>query len=162
MKFSKEKSDYALILHNIRSAQNVGALFRTADAVGITKIYLTGYTPTPLDKFGRNRGDVAKSALGAEMSVLWESKRDIVGLINKLKNEKYTVIAIEQSRNSVDYKKIKKTSRMAFVLGNEVDGIENEILELCDKVAEIPMHGKKESLNVSVAAGVALFRILDK
>lgn len=156
------KNNYILILHNIRSAQNVGALFRTADAVGISKIYITGYTPTPLDKFGRERGDVAKSALGAEQSVLWEHNKEIETVIDMLKNEEYTIIAIEQSKNSVDYKKIKKTKKMAFILGNEVDGIENGVLKLCDKIAEIPMSGKKESLNVSVAGGVALFGILDK
>lgn len=162
MKNLNQKTEYALILHNIRSAQNVGALFRTADAVGITKIYLTGYTPTPLDKFGRDRSDVAKSALGAEHSVLWEHRMDITAVIDMLKQDKHTIVAIEQSKNAVDYKKIKKTTRMAFILGNEVEGIENEVLKLCDKVAEIPMSGKKESLNVSVAGGVALFRILDK
>lgn len=162
MKNSDPKNSYILILHNIRSAQNVGALFRTADAVGISKIYITGYTPTPLDKFGRERGDVAKSALGAEQSVLWEHSKDIERVIGILKNEEYTVVAIEQSKNSIDYKKIKKTGRMAFILGNEVDGIENGVLKICDKIAEIPMSGKKESLNVSVAGGVALFGILDK
>ncbi len=156
------KNNYVLILHNIRSAQNVGALFRTADAVGISKIYLTGYTPTPLDKFGRSRGDVAKSALGAEQSVPWEHSKDIETVIDILKQTKHTIVAIEQSKNSVDYKKIKKTERMAFILGNEVDGIENGVLKLCDKIAEISMSGKKESLNVSVAGGVALFGILDK
>lgn len=162
MKNSDPKNSYILILHNIRSAQNVGALFRTADAVGISKIYITGYTPTPLDKFGRERGDVAKSALGAEQSVPWEHSKDIETVIGILKNNEYAVIAIEQSKNSVDYKKIKKTERMAFILGNEVDGIENGVLKICDKIAEIPMSGKKESLNVSVAGGVALFGILDK
>ena len=162
MKNSDPKNSYILILHNIRSAQNVGALFRTADAVGISKIYITGYTPTPLDKFGRERGDVAKSALGAEQSVLWEHNKEIETVIDILKKDEYTVIAIEQSKNSVDYKKIKKTKKMAFILGNEVDGIENDVLKLCDKIAEIPMSGKKESLNVSVAGGVALFGILDK
>jgi len=150
-----------LILQDIRSAQNVGAIFRTADAVGISKIYLTGYTPAPLDRFGKRRKDIAKSALGAEEIVLWESKKSLPTLIFKLKKEKYLIIAIEQDKNSIDYKKVKLQSKNAFIVGTEVTGIPKNILKKCDIIAEIPMQGKKESLNVSVATGVALFRILN-
>ncbi|MFA6324702.1 MAG: TrmH family RNA methyltransferase [Candidatus Paceibacterota bacterium] len=150
-----------LILNDIRSAQNVGAIFRTADAVGINKIYLVGYTPGPLDRFGRKRGDIAKSALGSEETVLWESKKSLLSLINKLKKENYLIIGIEQDDKSIDYKKIKLKEKNAFIVGTEVTGLPKNIIKKCDVIAEIPMLGKKESLNVSVATGVALFRILN-
>ncbi|MFA6257584.1 MAG: TrmH family RNA methyltransferase [Candidatus Paceibacterota bacterium] len=149
-----------LILHNIRSVENVGAMFRTADAAGINKIYLTGYTPTPLDRFGRKRGDLAKSALGAEEFVPWEQKKSISTLLTKLKKEKFLIIGIEQDKKSVDYKKVKLQNKNAFLVGEEVAGISKSNLKKCDIIAEIPMRGKKESLNVSVAIGIALFRIL--
>ena len=148
-----------LILHNIRSVENVGAMFRTADAAGINKIYLTGYTPTPLDRFGRKRGDLAKSALGAEEFVSWEQKKMILPLLAKLKKEKFLIIGIEQDKKSIDYKKVKLGEKNVFIAGAEVIGIPKNVLEKCDIIAEIPMRGKKESLNVSVALGIALFRI---
>jgi len=150
-----------LIIHDVRSVTNVGAMFRTADAAGIDKIYLTGYTPTPLDRFGKKRGDLAKSALGAEEFVSWEYKKNLVILLNKLKQEKYLIIGIEQDKKSVDYKKVKLQSKNVFIVGAEVTGIPKNILKKCDIIAEIPMQGKKESLNVSVACGIALFRILN-
>lgn len=150
-----------LILHNIRSVENVGAMFRTADAAGINKIYLTGYTPTPIDRFGRKRRDLAKSALGAEEYVKWEAKKGLPALLRSLRRENFQIIAIEQDEKSVDYKKVKSKSKNAFIVGAEVTGIPKNILEKCDVIAEIPMRGRKESLNVSVACGVALFGILD-
>lgn len=149
-----------LILHNIRSAQNVGSLFRTADAAGISEIYLVGITPLPTDQFGRERKEIAKTALGAEKSVAWEHVKTIAPLLKKLKKENYTIIAIEQSADSVDYKKVNIKGNAALVLGNEVEGISESVLKQCDVVAEIPMRGKKESLNVAVAGGIAMFRIL--
>lgn len=151
-----------LILNDIRSVENVGAMFRTADAAGIDKIYLIGTTPTPIDRFGRKRKDLAKSALGAEEYVAWEYKKTIFPLLSKLKKEGFYVIAIEQDKNSVDYRKLKASSYKlkAFLVGTEVTGIPKNILKKCDIIAEIPMRGKKESLNVSVALGVALFRML--
>ncbi len=151
-----------LVLHDIRSAQNVGSLFRTSDAVGISKIYLSSVTPTPVDRFGRDRSDIAKTALGAEKSIAWEMYEDIFIVISKYKEQGYTIIAIEQSENSVDYKTVKITEKTLFILGNEVTGLSEEILKSVDIVAQIPMAGEKESLNVSVAGGIALFRILDK
>lgn len=150
-----------LILHNIRSVENVGAMFRTADAVGVNKIYLTGYTPSPLDRFGRKRKDLTKSALGAEDFVKWEQRKSILSLLMKLKKEKFLIIGIEQAKNSIDYKKVKLEGKNVFIVGAEVTGIPKNILKKCDIIAEIPMKGKKESLNVSVALGIALFRILD-
>jgi tRNA G18 (ribose-2'-O)-methylase SpoU len=154
--------NFILILPDIRSALNVGAIFRTADAVGINKIYLTGYTPTPADKFGRIQKDIAKSALGAEKIINWEYKKTFLPLISKLKKDGYLIIAIEQAKNSVDYKNINiKKEKVVFIVGTEVSGLPKNILNKCDIVAEIPMKGKKESLNVSVACGIALFRILN-
>ena len=160
MKDSFHKSNYILILPDIRSAINVGAIFRTADAVGISKIYLIGTTPSPTDRFGRIQKDIAKSALGAETWVPWEHKDVILPLIQTLKKDGYTIVAIEQDEKSVDYRKVKIRGSVAIILGPEVGGLDEKILKECDIIAEIPMYGKKESLNVSVAAGVALFKIL--
>jgi tRNA G18 (ribose-2'-O)-methylase SpoU len=149
-----------LILPDIRSAINVGAIFRTADAVGIDKIYLVGCTPRPTDQFGRIQEDIKKSALGAENFVPWEYKKTLIPLINILKKKGYKIIAIEQDEKAVDYRKIKTSEKIAIVMGPEVLGLPKKILGKCDVIVQIPMHGKKESLNVSVACGVALFRIL--
>ena len=151
-----------LILSNIRSAINVGAMFRTADAVGVGKIYLTGVTPSPTDRFGRAQKDIAKSALGAETWVPWEYQKSLVPLIRKLKKDGFTIIAIEQDKKSIDYRKVKTSKKVAIIMGPEVEGLDKRILKECDVIAEIPMNGKKESLNVSVACGVALFKILGK
>jgi len=157
-----KQKEYYLILHNIRSTYNVGAIFRTADAVGVSKIYLSGYTPIPLDKFGRVRKDIAKTALGAEKNIPWEYHKNIGSLISKLKKEQVQLIALEQSEKSIDYRKVKIKEKTALILGNEVRGVSKQILEKCDVIAEIPMKGKKESLNVSVAAGVAMFQIFSE
>ena len=153
------------ILHDIRSVINVGAIFRTCDAAGISKIYLTGITPTPLDRFGRTRTDLAKAALGAEKTVAWEFSQEVDLVLENLKKENYKIIAIEQSPTSVDYKKVQEQigqhEDVAFLVGNEVGGISEQLLNSCDIVAEIPMKGQKESLNVSTAFGVAVFRILN-
>lgn len=154
------KNFNTLILPDIRSAINVGAIFRTADAVGIDKIYLVGVTPRPNDQFGRIQKDIAKSALGAETWIPWEYKEKLIPLINSLKKDGYEIVALEQSVVSIDYRKYKKPEKFAFILGPEVTGLDKKILDKCDKIVEIPMKGKKESLNVSVAAGVALFQIL--
>ncbi|MFH1608767.1 MAG: TrmH family RNA methyltransferase [Patescibacteria group bacterium] len=150
-----------LILPDIRSAQNVGAIFRTAEAVGISKIFLTGVSPCPLDRFNKTRKDIAKSALGAELTVPWEYKKNLTMFLNKLKKEKFKIIAIEQDKKSISYKKVKLSQKNAFIVGTEVSGLPKNILKKCDQIAEIPMLGKKESLNVSVATGIALFGILN-
>ena len=150
-----------LILDNIRSAHNVGAIFRTADAVGVAKIFLVGTTPCPIDRFGRTRKEIAKTALGAEKTMAWEWRRDFPTLTRELKKTGFKIIAVEQNKKSVDYKKIKSAKKMALVFGGEVLGISPAHQKICDIIAEIPVRGKKESLNVSVAAGIALFRILE-
>ncbi len=155
-----QKKEIAVLLHNIRSTHNVGSVFRTSDAAGVTKIYLSGYTPKPIDKFERPRKDIAKVALGAEKTISWEYVTSPEKLIKELKAKQFEIIGIEQSVTSEDYKKIKVKRSTLFIIGTEVTGIEKEILSKCDRVAEIPMMGEKESLNVSVAFGVAIFRML--
>jgi tRNA G18 (ribose-2'-O)-methylase SpoU len=154
------KKEVVLILPDIRSAVNVGAIFRTADAVGVDKVYLVGVTPRPTDQFGRIQKDIAKSALGAETWIPWEYKENLLSLIKKLKTDNFKIVALEQDEKAIDYRKYKTPQKMAFILGPEVTGLDNKILKKCDKIVEIPMYGKKESLNVSVACGIALFRIL--
>lgn len=161
MNYIKNRKQIYLILHNIRSVHNVGAIFRTADASGVSKIFLTGYTPTPVDRFGRIRKDIAKTALGAQISVEWGYSKSISSLMRKLKKEKIEIVAVEQTKEAFDYKKLKIKKDIAFIFGNEVKGLSKFILEKSDKVAQIKMLGKKESLNVSIALGIFLFRVLE-
>ena len=160
--------EVSLLLHNIRSIHNVGSIFRTADAFGVKRMYLSGYTPAPLDRFGRKRADLAKVALGAEDSVGWEVVETALPVFfKKIKKEQgATIIALEQNENSINYKEVasklpnnrdKGPVEILLVLGEEVKGITPEILSFADIIAEIPMNGVKESLNVSVATGIALF-----
>jgi tRNA G18 (ribose-2'-O)-methylase SpoU len=139
---------------------NVGAIFRTAECAGVSKIFITGYTPSPKDRFGRVRKDMAKSALGAENLISWE-KREINELLTDLEKNGIEIISIEQNKNSIDYKKYKTSKSTAFILGNEVEGIPKEILNTSDKIIEVYVKGRKESLNVSTTLGIVLFRILD-
>lgn len=148
-----------VILHNIRSAHNVGSVFRTADAAGVGKIYLTGYTPLPTDRFGRAQKKIAKTALGAEKYLVWEYDKILVKLIKKLKKEGWNVVGVEQDKNAKDYKKFRSKKKTAFLFGNEVRGLSARARTLCNELLEIPMHGKKESLNVSVTAGIILFSL---
>jgi len=149
----------SLILNNIRSAENVGSILRTADAVGVTRVYLCGITPTPVDRFGRPNAKVLKASLGAEEGVAWEQREDTKELLEELKERGVYIIALEQSAQSVDYKEIRIQKNSVLIVGNEVEGVEEELLTLCDQIMEIPMRGTKESLNVSVATGVALYAL---
>lgn len=150
------------VLDNLRSVYNVGSIFRTANAVGIEKIYLCGTTPTPLDKKGDRRKDFAKVALGAEDTVLWEYCEDTLLCVKKLKENKYHIIALEQDEKSVDYKNVsvEGKEKIAFIIGGEVIGVSKEVLLQSNVIAEIPMLGTKESLNVTIAFGIAVYRIL--
>lgn len=156
---SQKRPKIYILLHNIRSTHNVGSIFRTADASGVSKIYLSGYTPAPIDRFGRERGDISKVSLGAEKTIPWESISKIDEFIEKIKKQKIMIIGVEQDSRSIDYKKIKLSKENLIIFGNEVDGIEKEILNNCNKIVEIPMLGKKESLNVSVVAGIILYGV---
>ncbi len=149
-----------LVLHNVRSAHNVGSIFRTADAAGVSRIFLTGYTPAPVDRFSRPQRDIAKTALGAESAVPWEKRASLSTLVASLKKKDFSIIALEQGPYAVDYRVFRPHFPVALILGNEVRGIDARTLRRCDAVVEIPMRGTKESLNVSVAAGVLLFRVL--
>ncbi len=149
----------SVILHNIRSAHNVGSIFRTADGAGVSKIFLTGYTPTPQDRFGRENVQILKTSLGATKTTPYENVPDIHTCIHNLKESGHTVIAVEQTLRARVYDTYQVPEKSVFVFGNEITGIEPEVLELSDVQIHIPMHGSKESLNVSVCAGIILFHI---
>jgi tRNA G18 (ribose-2'-O)-methylase SpoU len=149
------------VLYNIRSLHNVGSMFRTADGAGIEKIYLCGYTSAPVDEAGIVRGQVGKTALGAEHSVAWEKKASTTALLDRLHRDGYKIFAIELDSKSRPYQKIKLSERAwkktVLVMGSEVKGLTPGILKRADKILEIPMYGMKESLNVSVAFGVVTY-----
>ncbi len=151
-----------VVLHNIRSTYNVGAIFRTADAVGASEVLLVGYTPTPVDRFGRPRADIKKASLGAEESVPWRYIETLEACILELKTKNVAVVAVEQSEQAIDYKLYIPEGSTALIFGNEVEGVPEEAQAACDARIHIPMHGMKESLNVSVAAGIVLFRLFDR
>lgn len=146
----------AVLLHNVRSAHNVGAIFRTADGAGVEKMYLTGYTPAPTDRFGRAQKDIAKTALGAEKTVSWEKFASPARLLKRSRNT-YCIVGVEQDARAKDYRDFVLSGPTLFIFGDEVKGITPSVLTACDEIVEIPMRGSKESLNVSVAAGIILF-----
>lgn len=164
-----DKKNLYLILHNIRSLYNLGAILRTAEGAGADKVFLTGYTPSSIDRFGRMKKQVAKTALGAEKSIAFEKFANIFRLVEILKKEKIFIIALEQNPGAISYKKfasrycqkIKNKSGLVLILGNEIQGLSQNILKESDAIIEIPMFGKKDSLNVSVAAGIALFELCE-
>ncbi len=155
-----------VILSGIRSLHNVGSIFRTADASGVKKIYLCGITPKPIDRFGNPEKNLEKVSLGAEKSIPWQYLKTTSQAIKNLKNDGYHIVALEQSSKSINFNELNnkirsnKISKIAIILGGEVAGISKTILEKSDTILEIPMYGKKESLNVSVAFGVAVYGIL--
>lgn len=151
-----------LILHNIRSVHNVGSIFRTADAAGVERIFLSGYTPTPVDRFGLSRSDFKKVSLGAEKTVQWTHRKTLAQALQELREENYFLVVLEQDPNSVSLFDFKMPSGkpVALIVGNEVRGLSKQALKNADAIVEIPMRGKKESLNVSVATGIALFTLL--
>lgn len=154
------KQDVRVILHNIRSSHNVGAILRTADGAGVMHVYITGYTPAPVDRFGRANKEIAKTALGAEKSIQWEQRKLLSMLVKILKREGVAIIGVEQSKKSIALSKLKKFPKVAYIFGNEVEGLAARDLSQCDKVVELPMVGKKESLNVSAAAAIVLYHSL--
>jgi len=177
------KNKIYLILNNIRSAYNVGSIFRTADAVGVAKIYLCGITPIPYDQkheakiMNHGAGDkISKTALGAEKTVAWEYHKQVWRCLLEIKNqkspseadwpraEKIKIIGLEQAKSSKNIFELGALdiSPLALVVGNEVRGLSPQILKYCDEVVHIPMYGKKESLNVAVATGIALYEITNK
>lgn len=152
--------EIAVWLHNVRSAHNVGSMFRTADAAGVSRAFLSGYTPQPLDRFGRAQKDIAKTALGAETYIPWEYAKTPASILMRLKKEGWQIVAVEQASNSVDYRTFVPTKKTVFLFGNEVRGVSPALLRACNQVLEIPMRGRKESLNVSVTVGIILFEAI--
>ncbi|MEI6880866.1 MAG: RNA methyltransferase [Bacteroidota bacterium] len=152
------QKNHVIITDNIRSAQNIGSIFRTCDALGYQKIYLCGISATPPNK------EIAKTALGATETVSWEYIADVNELIIKLKEVGYVICSIEQTTDSIMLQDFKPNFEVnyAFVLGNEVDGVSTEIVLKSDICLEIPQFGSKKSFNVSVAAGIVLWDVLSK
>lgn len=144
------------VLDNLRSRENVGSIFRTSDGAGVSKLYLCGTTPCPPHE------KISKTALGAEEIVLWEYNKQIWRVIDRLKKEGYEIIGIEKTGQAKDVSSYKYHKPVALIFGNEVEGIGRNIIDKCDRVLSIPMQGQKESLNVSVAFGVAVYLIVGK
>jgi tRNA G18 (ribose-2'-O)-methylase SpoU len=154
----KKLSEVKVILHNIRSLHNVGSVFRSSDAFGISELILTGYTPTP------PRPEINKTAIGAEEFVKWKHYDTATEIITHLKKEGYSILGMEQTTNSIALNElnIADYNKICLVMGNEVTGIDSEILDLMDEFVAIPQYGQKHSLNVSVAAAVMLYALLEK
>lgn len=151
-------SDLKILLHNIRSMHNVGAAFRSADAFGIDELLISGYTPAP------PRPEISKTAIGAEKHVNWQKIDDLEKSHRTLKESGYLLIGLEQTAGSIslpDYS-ILQNKKICLVFGNEVTGIDDEILPFIDTFVEVPQYGHKHSLNVSVTVGVALYAFLEK
>ncbi len=157
----KQKIDFSILLHDIRSVQNVASIFRMAECLGVNKIYLSGVTPGPLDRFGFERQDFIKISLGTEKRVSWERvEKEVLEFVGNFEGEK---IALEQNENSIDYKKVEidENKKYLIIPGREVEGLDENILKLCDIVAEIPQYGEKESLNIFSSMSIACFRFFD-
>ncbi len=147
-----------VLLHNVRSMHNVGAAFRCADAFGIHSLLLSGYTPAP------PRPEISKTAIGAEKHVTWRKLEEVENELKELKENNYLLIGLEQTTNSIllpDYE-IPKDKKVCLVFGNEVTGMDENILPFVDDFVEIPQYGHKHSLNVSVTVGVSLYAFLEK
>jgi len=146
--------DIYILLNNIRSLHNVGSIFRTSDGAGVKKVFLCGQTGYP------PREEITKTALGAEECVKWEYYIDPLDCIKKLKKKGVRIVALEQTGKSIDYSKFKPKYPLCLIVGHEIDGISDKILKLCNSVIEIPMKGEKQSLNVSVAFGIAVYHLI--
>jgi len=154
---NQAKTPLIVILDNIRSMNNVGSIFRTCDAFAVEKLYLCGITAKPPHK------DIAKTALGATESVDWEYVENVVGLVKRLKENNIKIFIIEQTDNSTFLQNFQfPEEKKAIVLGNEVFGVTEELLAICDGVIEIPQHGTKHSLNVTIAAGIVIWEAFKK
>ena len=143
-----------LLLDNIRSILNVGALFRTCDGAGFEKIILTGFTPTP------PRREISKTAIGAENFVAWEYYKDPTQYIQDLQKLWYKIFVLEQTSKSIDFQEISpmKHENICLILGNEIDGVQNKFINIADYCIEIPMRGQKQSLNVATAGGICMYQ----
>ena len=164
--YNRQMRKIIIVAHDIRSLHNVGSILRTAEGLGITKVYLTGYTPHPsyvgdqrLPHIGlRQTNKINKTALGAEEMQDWEYRHDVGSVISELKQDGYSVVALEQGSNSTALPDFKPSDKIAIILGREVEGLSEDILKLCDRMVEIPMSGQKESFNVVEAATMAMYQ----
>jgi len=149
------KADIYLIIDQIRSGLNIGSIFRTADAFRVKKIFICGFSPLPPNK------EILKTALGATESVSWEHIEDAKNIVAALKAEGVKILALEQTQNSISLENFdfKTSYPIALILGNEVDGVQQELINLCDGCLEIPQFGSKHSLNVAVSAGIAIWHL---
>lgn len=154
-----------IIIHNVRSAYNVGSIFRTADGMGAQKIYLTGYTPFPFQEKNLYKTPaqkmISKTALGAEKNISWEKNKKISRVVENLKGKKFQIVALEQSEKSFNFASFEPKFPAALIVGSEPRGLSKKVLEKCDAIIEIPMRGKKNSLNVGVALGIAGYKLLN-
>lgn len=148
---------FVVICDDLRSLHNIGSVFRTADGAGADKIYLCGISGRPDDE--KARGKISKVALGAEQSVKWEYAGQAWRVAEKLKKSGFEIVALEQTSKSIDYESYKPEFPVALIIGNENSGVKKTLLNRSDKIMEIPMKGMKESLNVSVAFGIAAYHI---
>lgn len=154
-----------LLVHNLRSCHNVGSILRTAEGLGVESVMLTGYTPYPLlendsritHEAKKINQRIAKTALGAEKFVNWQYQANIMTTIQELRNHGYKIFALEQTTNSISLPRFHPPNMLALVIGNEVEGVEQKIIDFCDQSIEIPMQGKKESFNVVQAAAMSLY-----
>jgi len=144
-----------ILLDSIRSMQNVGAIFRNADGAGFDKVIMTGHTPHP------PRNDISKTALWAETFIDWEYQKDIFQIVTELKHNWYKIYSVELDERSVEYTELfqEKEEKVALIMWNEINGVNPKLLELSDKIVIIPMRWQKESLNVSVAAGIVMYAV---
>lgn len=157
--------EIVLIAHDLRSTHNVGSLLRTAEGFGVSKVYFTGYTPFPTQandpRLPHLRSKIAaqihKTALDAEKLVPWEHYDDVLGVVQTLRKEGFTIAALEQTADSVKLPDYAPPEKLAILLGREIEGVDAELLKLCDVALEIPMFGRKESFNVVQAAAAALY-----
>lgn len=155
-----------LIAHNLRSAHNIGSLLRTCEGMGVEKLILSGYSPYPLSpadsrlphESKRVNAQIEKTSLGAQNFQDWMHVDDIEKTLSELKHQGYDICALEQSETSIRLDKFKTPEKIAIIIGNEVEGIEKEVLARIDHIVEIPMAGQKESFNVVQAAAMALYR----
>ena len=152
------KIPVVVVLDHVRSCNNVGSIFRTSDALLVQKIYLCGITATPPDK------EIHKTALGSENTVDWEYFGTTEEIIEILRNKGYTIVAIEQVEGSIELQDYvpSPNEKLALIFGNEVKGVQQEVVNLCDKTIEIPQFGTKHSFNISVSAGIVLWEIFKK
>ncbi len=153
-----EKFPIVVVLDNVRSMHNVGSVFRTADGFLLEAVYLCGYTPKPPHR------DIHKTALGATETVAWQGFDTTLEAVEKLKNDGYTLYAVEQASNSISLQNFKNNinQKLAIIFGNEVEGVAQNIIDICEACIEIPQFGMKHSLNVSVAAGIVLYKLVEE